>query len=113
MRSAPLSPRVHSLPLVEGEGRRINSTHLLFCEITRGPEDWYSKKSGDAQVRVRAEGLINDNAPMMIVLSFSSLWVVSIDGIVPDMARGLVVIVLLEERTIKNCGGEASGDGGG
>jgi len=32
---------------------------------------------------------------MMIVLSFSSLFVVSIEGMVPDMERGLVVADIL------------------
>jgi len=36
-------------------------------------------------------GFDNDNAPMTIVLSFSSLFVVSMEGIVPDMERGLVM----------------------
>jgi len=36
-------------------------------------------------------GFDNDNAPMTIVLSFSSLFVVSIEGMVPDMDRCLVV----------------------
>jgi len=36
-------------------------------------------------------GFDNDNAPMTIVLSFSSLFVVSMDGMVPDMERCLVV----------------------
>jgi len=36
-------------------------------------------------------GLMNDNALMTIVLSFSSLLVISMEGMVPDMERGLVV----------------------
>lgn len=49
---------------------------------------------------------------MMIVLSFSSLNVISMEGIVPDKERGLVVIMLVGERAIKKGGGEASGDEG-
>ena len=42
--------------------------------------------------------MINDNGPMTIVLSLSSLCVVSIDGIVPDMARGLIVLDIVYRR---------------
>lgn len=42
---------------------------------------------------------INDNAPMTIVLSFNSLFVVSMEGMVPDMERGLVVVdIVLQGR---------------
>jgi len=37
------------------------------------------------------QGSMNDNALMTIVLSFSSSLVVSMEGMVPDIERGLVV----------------------
>ena len=43
---------------------------------------------------------MNDNAPMMIVLSFTSSCVVSMEGIVPDMERCLLVIVFFGERNV-------------
>ena len=55
-------------------------------------------------------GFDNDNAPMTIVLSFSSSLAVSMEGMVPDIARGLVVadIVLRgkgrEREVVVECG---------
>jgi hypothetical protein len=49
------------------------STHLLFGKIAGGSQDWYS---GEVRGCTRSSP-DNDNAPMMIVLSFSS----------PDMVR--------------------------
>lgn len=43
-----------------------------------------------------AEGAETEYAPMMIVLSLSWLWEVSMEGIVPDMARGRVVAIVLD-----------------
>ena len=41
---------------------------------------------------------------MMIVLSFSSLLVISMDGMVPDMARGLVdVVIVMRGKVVVRC----------
>lgn len=90
--------------------RRVNLTHLLLCEISGGSENWVSEKSeGERSCKSEfGRKPINDNAPMTIVFSFSSSCMVSMDGIVPDMARGLVMpdIVTRGEGAIKKGGGK-------
>ena len=79
----------------------------LFGAQTRGtqsqpdtPSSWQGHRKLRVLIFAKSQGIcvaksgwepINDNAPMTIVLSFNSLLVVSMEGMVPDMERGLVV----------------------
>ena len=77
------------------------NTPSFLQDHQRPQELVFTKSQG-----VQAEGLINDNALMMIVLVFSSLNVVSMEGIVPE--RGLPTGGW--GRAILKGGGEVSGD---
>ena len=64
------------------------TAHLLLRQISGRTEHYeYTLDAYSWQ------GCGSEDAPIMTVLSLSCWWLVSIEGMVPDIARGRVVIV--------------------